>query len=92
MTKYEIVSMIAKRSGLTRKQVNDCLQALLYVIKQTLAKEEKISIRGLGAFCVKDTKARKGYNLHSRQKIDISSRKIVKFKMCSWLLNLDRYF
>lgn len=92
MTKYEIISEIAKRSGLTHKQVNDCLKALLYVMKKSLEHDKKISIRGLGVFLLKESPSRKGFNLHTKQVQDISPRKTVKFKMCPWFLSLDRFF
>lgn len=92
MTKYEIVSKVAKQSGLTHKQVNACLVAILFVMKTELISDKKISIRGLGAFSVKETKSRKGFNLSTRQQVEIPSRKIVKFKMCQWLFDLNRYF
>lgn len=92
MTKYEIISDTAKRSGLTHKQVNDCIKALLCVMKKTLADEKRISIRGLGVFRIKEIPSRKGFNIHTKKEHDILSRKTVKFKMCPWFLSLDRYF
>ena len=65
MNKYELISEIAKHSGLTHDQVRKCLTGLLKVIKETLIKKEKISIRGLGIFRLEDTKVRKGYNIQS---------------------------
>ncbi|WP_420360904.1 HU family DNA-binding protein [Bacteroides uniformis] len=92
MNKYELISGIAKHSGLTHNQVRKCLTGLLKVIKETLINEEKISIRGLGTFRLEETKVRKGYNIQTGQTVDISSRKIVRFRMSSWLLDLKRLF
>lgn len=92
MNKYELVSKIAKHSGLTHDQVRKCLTGLLKVIKETLIQEEKISIRGLGIFRLENTKVRKGYNIQTGETVDIPSRKIVRFKMCSWLPDLNRLF
>lgn len=92
MNKYELISEIAKHSGLTHDQVRKCLTGLLKVIKETLIKKEKISIRGLGVFRLEDTKVRKGYNIQTGLTVDIPSRKIVRFKMCFWLLDLKRIF
>lgn len=92
MTKYELTSKVAKQSGLTHEQVRKCLFGLLHVIKETLAEEQKISIRGLGIFRLEETKERIGYNIHTKLPINIPSRKIVRFKMCSWLMNLNKSF
>lgn len=92
MTKYEIISDVAKQSGLTHKQVNDCLKALLSVMKKTLKCEKRISIRGLGVFRVQESPLRKVFNIQTKKKQEVLPRKTVKFKMCPWLLSLDRYF
>lgn len=55
--KKEVITSISEKSGLTKKESEDALQAFIETIEETLAKGEKVQLIGFGAF---ETRERKG--------------------------------
>jgi DNA-binding protein HU-beta len=80
MTKAELVTAIAKGSGLTKKQADAALKAAVEAVSNALKKGERVAIPGLGIFTVRQRAARKGRNPRTGAVIDIPARKVVVFK------------
>jgi len=80
MTKAELVSMMAKKAGITKKDADAALKAFVEAMQELFKKEESIRIPGLGTFKVVTRKARKGRNPRSGQVIEIPARKALTFK------------
>ncbi len=80
MTKAELVSTIAKDSGLTKADAERALKAFVDVTKKTLKKEGKLAVAGFGTFVVSKRKARKGRNPQTGEPIKIKASKAVRFK------------
>ena len=80
MTKAELVSMMAKKAGITKKDADAALKAFVEAMQELFKKEESIRIPGLGTFKVVTKKARKGRNPRSGQVIEIPARKVLTFK------------
>ena len=53
MTKAEIVSEIAKKTGIEKKDVLNTIEAFMEAVKESLTKEENVYLRGFGSFIVK---------------------------------------
>jgi nucleoid DNA-binding protein len=62
MTKADLVEQIADATGLTKKDTAVVVDGFLEAVKQALAQEKNIEIRGFGSFKVKKRKARKARN------------------------------
>ena len=60
MNKAELVSSIAEKSGLTKKDAELALNAFMNTVEEALAKDEKVQLVGFGTFDVRERKARKG--------------------------------
>ena len=79
MTKAELVTSIAEKTGLTKKDSEKALAAFVDTVTETLAKGDSIQLVGFGTFEVRERAAREGINprrrsrsllqrfLHSRQ-------------------------
>jgi DNA-binding protein HU-beta len=80
MTKSEIISHIAEKSGITNKVSGGVLDALIALIIQTLKEEGEIRIAQLGTFKVAERKARIGVNPKTGAKINIPATKVPTFK------------
>lgn len=80
MNKTELVSAIAEKTGLTKVQAKDALEATLCTIAGALEKGDKIALIGFGTFSVNEKAAREGINPATKKKIQIPARKVVKFK------------
>jgi integration host factor subunit alpha len=82
LTKAQIIGIIQNHLGLHRKKSSEIFEALLGIIKKTLANGEDVLISGFGKFCVKEKKERKGRNPATGEDMMLEPRKVVTFK-CS---------
>lgn len=80
MNKTELIEKIAESAELDKTAAKKALEATLVAIKDTLAKGDKIALVGFGTFSVNERPAREGINPHSKEKILIAAKKVVKFK------------
>ena len=80
MNKKELVSEVAKASGVKQHSVESVLDALGNVIRDEMANGNDISLNGIGKLVVKDRKARKGCNPKTGKAITIPAKKVVAFK------------
>ena len=80
MTKAELISAIAEKSELSKKDSEKALNALTAVVTDTLAKGEKIQLVGFGTFEIRERQAREGINPQTKKKIKIKATKVPAFK------------
>lgn len=80
MTKAELVSAIAEKTDLTKKDSEKALAAVLDSITEALKKDEKVSLVGFGTFEVRSRAARKGVNPQTGKEISIEATKVPAFK------------
>jgi DNA-binding protein HU-beta len=80
MNKSELIAAVAEATGLTRKAVNDVVDATLEAIADTLSRGEKVSLVGFGTFEVRDRAARSGINPATKEPIEIPASKSPAFK------------
>ena len=80
MTKAELVTMVAEKADLTKKDAEKAISALVESISETLAKGEKIQLVGFGTFEVAERAARTGKNPQTGEAINIPASKAPKFK------------
>lgn len=80
MNKGELISAIAKATGLTKVDSKKALDATVKSISNALGKGEKVRLVGFGTFSVVDRSARTGINPSTKQPIKIKAKKVAKFK------------
>ena len=80
MNKTELISAMAEKSNLSKKDAEAALKAFIDVTKETLAKGEAIQLIGFGTFEVAERAEREGRNLRTGEKIVIPASKSPKFK------------
>ena len=80
MTKAELVSAVAEKAGLTKKDSDAVIEAVLDAITETLAKGDKVALVGFGTFEVKTRAARKGINPRTKEPMDIAASTLPVFK------------
>ena len=80
MTKAELISAIAEKTELSKKDSEKALNATVAVITDTLANGDKIQLVGFGTFETRDRKAREGINPQTKKKIKIPATKVPAFK------------
>lgn len=80
MNKSELITAIAEKSGLTKKESEIALSAFIDTVTETLTNGEKIQIVGFGSFELIERAAREGVNPATGTKIHIEASKSPKFK------------
>ncbi|TET92980.1 MAG: HU family DNA-binding protein [Desulfobacteraceae bacterium] len=80
MTKAELISAIAKSTGLTKADSERSLNAFLATAKATIKKKGRLPLAGFGTFVVVNRKARTGRNPQTGAPIQIKASKVVRFR------------
>ena len=80
MTKAEIVTEIAKKTGIEKKDVLNTIEAFMEVVKESLTKEENVYLRGFGSFIVKKRAQKTARNISKNTTIIIPEHNIPAFK------------
>ncbi|MBD5401266.1 integration host factor subunit beta [bacterium] len=80
MTKAEIVTEIAKQTGIEKAAVLNVVEKLMEVIKDSLAHGENVYLRGFGSFTVKKRAAKTARNISKNTTIIIPEHNIPAFK------------
>ncbi|MFQ5442027.1 MAG: HU family DNA-binding protein [Thermodesulfobacteriota bacterium] len=79
LTKSKVIEHIAKKSGLTKKAINEILNHLAQLsYKQA---KNTFTIPGIGKLVLVKRKARKGRNPQTGESIRIPAKKVVKFRV-----------
>lgn len=80
MTKAELVTSVAEKSGLTKKDAEKALTAFIETVTDTLAQGDSIQLVGFGTFEVRERASREGVNPKTHEKITIDATKVPAFK------------
>ena len=80
MNKAELISAVAEKSGLTKKDATAVLTALIDTVETSLKNGDSVQIMGFGTFEVRDRAARKGRNPQTGEEIEIKASKTPAFK------------
>lgn len=79
MNKADLIDEIAKDTGLTKKDSDKALAAIIKAITVSLSKGDKVQLVGFGSFDVRKREARTGRNPQTGQEIKIPARKVPVF-------------
>jgi DNA-binding protein HU-beta len=81
MNKEQLVSEIASKTGSTKKEAQDFLDAYISVVTEALADNDNqnIQLAGFGSLTVKKRKATTGRNPRTGEEIKIAAKNVVKF-------------
>ncbi|MEA1965317.1 MAG: HU family DNA-binding protein [Candidatus Aerophobetes bacterium] len=80
MNKAELVEEVSSEVGLTKKDVNNVVDAITSVITSSLARKERVTLVGFGTFQMQRRKARQGVNPQTKAKMRIPAKDVPKFK------------
>lgn len=80
MNKNELVSAVAERCNMTKKDAEVVVMATFDAMTEALAQEEKIQLIGFGTFEVKHRAERTGRNPRTKEEMVIPAAKIPSFK------------
>lgn len=85
MKKNELVEKVAEGASLTKADAERAINALVSAVSEALVEGDKVTLKGLGTFEVRERKARTGINPRTRETIEIAASKVPAFKASSTL-------
>ena len=80
MTKADIVNEIAKNTGIDKVTVLTTDEAFMETVKDSLAKNENVYLRGFGSFVIKQRAEKTARNISKNTTIIIPAHNIPSFK------------
>ena len=80
MNKTELITAVAAKTELTKKDTEKVLKAFTDVVAEELKKGEKVQLVGFGTFEVSERAAREGRNPQTGKTMKIAACKAPKFK------------
>jgi integration host factor subunit beta len=81
MNNSDLVNALKNRTALSTKEAKNFCNTFFGAIKKSLAKGDRVEIRGFGSFMVKNYKAYTGRNPKSGEKIHVPPKKLPSFKV-----------
>ncbi|MCX8035782.1 MAG: HU family DNA-binding protein [Candidatus Sumerlaeia bacterium] len=80
MTKAEVISAVARRVGLPRKETALVVELFLDSVRSALMKGDKVSLVGFGTFYFRQKRARQARNPRTGAKVHVPRKRVAAFK------------
>jgi len=80
MNKQDLVGFVAEKAGLSKKESDAAVTAVIEGITDTLAKGGKVQLVGFGTFETRHREAREGRNPSTGETIKIAAQNVPAFK------------
>jgi len=79
MNREELITEVAKKAKVSKKDANEILAATLESIEKAVKKGDKVTLVGFGTFSRRERAARKGRNPQTGKEIKIAAKKVPAF-------------
>lgn len=80
MNKTELIAEVANKAGLSRKDAEKALGAVVETITEAVVKGDRVQLGGFGSFETKQREARTGRNPKTKETIEIPATRVPVFK------------
>ncbi|NIS38188.1 HU family DNA-binding protein, partial [Candidatus Saccharibacteria bacterium] len=80
MNRKELVSAISDKTGLTKKDADNFLNAFVGTVVDELKRDGSVNLVGFGSFKVTQRAAREARNPATGEKINVPARKVPVFR------------
>ena len=87
MTKAEIVTEIANKTGVEKVAVQAVVESFMETVKDTMVDGENVYLRGFGSFIIKRRAEKTGRNISKNTTIIIPAHNIPAFKPAKTFAN-----
>jgi len=87
MTKAEIVTEIANKTGIEKVAVQATVEAFMETVKDSMVKGDNVYLRGFGSFTIKRRAEKTGRNISKNTTIIIPAHNIPSFKPAKTFVN-----
>ncbi len=80
MNRTELIAAVAEKTGLSKKDADAAIAAVVASVTEALSRGEKVQLVGFGTYEVKARPARIGRNPQTKQEIQIPATQVPVFK------------
>jgi DNA-binding protein HU-beta len=80
VNRSELVSQVAERAGLTKREAERAVAAVVEAVGEALRSGSEVRLAGLGIFEVVQRAAKVGRNIRTGQRIEVPARRVVRFR------------
>ena len=80
MNKTDMVTKLAEKNGMTKKDAQKALNSLIEIISDEIKDGGSVILTGFGTFSIAERKPRTGRHPQTGQPIDIPAARVPKFK------------
>ena len=80
MNKTELIAAVAEKAGMSKKDADTAVNAMIDTVVNTVANEEKVQIVGFGTFEIRNRSERQGRDPRTNSPITIPASKVPAFK------------
>lgn len=81
MNKSQLIEIVVEKSRMTKKKAEDVVNAIFDSMVEAMRRRERIEIRGLGSFMVKEYGAYVGRNPRTGESIQVKPKILPFFKV-----------
>ena len=85
MTKQEIVDAVSEATGLTKVETETVMNGIMTTITESLARNERVELRGFGTFGTKHRMPKKARNPGTGEAIFLPERNVPIFKPSKYM-------
>ena len=85
MSTSQLVDHVAERTGMSKSQAKQAVNAVFEAMSERLASGERIQLSGFGSFEVRERAERQGTNPKTKEKMTIAASRAVGFRPASSL-------
>ena len=87
MTKADIVNEVAKETGIEKIAVQNVIESFMESVKDSLAQDNNVYLRGFGSFIVKKRAKKTARNISKNTTLIIPEHNIPSFKPAKVFMN-----
>jgi integration host factor subunit beta len=80
MNKLELIAMLKDECSLSKKEAATVIDLFFESMSEALARDDRVEIRGLCSFYVKEYESYKGRNPKTGESVQVGSKKLPFFK------------
>lgn len=81
MNKSDLINLLAQEKNISHKRADEVVNFLFDMLTSTMAMGERINIRGLGSFMIKNYDSYTGRNPKTGEPVTVPSKRLPCFKV-----------
>ncbi len=80
MNKTQLVDFVANKTGLTKKDSNNAVDAVVEAVVSSVSRGDSVTLTGFGTFLAVHRKATMKHNPKTGAKVNVPAKKVPKFR------------